>query len=91
MQRIYKNQDVKIVIPVSEDVSDATVKIKARKPDGNVVEYENPSTIEEGMKVSLIMVPDQAGPWHFWVHATWPDSTKTPSNPATIIVHVEGF
>jgi hypothetical protein len=89
MKKVYKDQDLRLIIPTVENVSAATVTVKARKPDGEAAEY-TPTTAADGLSVHIDFEPDQAGRWAFWLYVVWPDTKRTPSNPVELYVNIEG-
>jgi len=89
-QRIYRNQDVKLIIPISESITDATSIIRARKPNGSLIEYNISSVADDGKSAILFWKPTDSGQWRFWLYTIWPDGSKTPSNPVNVHVYPEG-
>ena len=90
MKKVYKNQDLRLVIPTVEDLTDATVSIRAIKPDGATASY-TPTIATAGYSAAIEFQPDQSGSWRFWLYAVWPDTKVTPSNPVELVVEDEGI
>ncbi len=89
MRKVYKDQDLRLIIPTVEDITPAAVTVKARKPDGTPAEY-TPTKAVDGLSVHIDFEPDQAGRWAFWLYVIWPGDMKTPSNPVELYVNIEG-
>lgn len=95
MGKIYKGQTKLIIkVDLKANITDATVLLKYKKPDGNTGQFN--TTIldtDNGIVQYQIASPtelDQAGRWNMWAYVTYGDSRVAAGEPFDFKVYNEG-
>ena len=95
MGKVYVGQTaLTITLTTGEDATDATCKIKYKKPNGDTGAWDATIvTAATGVirySVASSTIIDQAGEWTVWAYITFNDATVAAGEPLKFTVYNEG-